>query len=94
LTGTGGVLVDEFIEEVTVLPDYLDVNVHGAPAMHVLYQEVGMKDSGFDQCRRGDLNPHALAGTSPSIRISPLVRTLRFAFALFRASHRDTRRHR
>jgi hypothetical protein len=41
------VLVDEFIEEILVLPDYLDVKVHGAPALHVLYQEVGMKDSGF-----------------------------------------------
>ena len=31
------VLIDEFIEEITVLPDYLDVTVHGAPAVHVLY---------------------------------------------------------
>jgi DNA invertase Pin-like site-specific DNA recombinase len=36
------VLVDEFIEEILVLPDYLDVKVHGAPAVHVLYQEVGI----------------------------------------------------
>jgi hypothetical protein len=31
------VLIDEFIEEFSVLPDYLDVKVHGAPAVHVLY---------------------------------------------------------
>ena len=42
------VLIDEFIEEITVLPDYLDVKLHGAPAVHVLYQEVGLKESGFD----------------------------------------------
>ena len=47
------VLIDEFIEEITVLPDYLDVKVHGAPAVHVLYQEVGMKDSGFDRVGGG-----------------------------------------
>jgi hypothetical protein len=41
------VLVDEFIEEILVLPDYLDVTVHGAPSLHVRYQEVGMKESGF-----------------------------------------------
>ena len=43
------VLIDEFIEEITVLPDYLDVKVHGAPAVHVLYQEVGLKESEFDR---------------------------------------------
>ena len=43
------VLIDEFIEEITVLPDYLDVKVHGAPPVHVLYQEVGLKESGFDR---------------------------------------------
>ena len=41
------VLIDEFIEEITVLPDYLDVKVHGAASLH--YQEVGMRDSGFDR---------------------------------------------
>jgi hypothetical protein len=30
-----------------VLPDYLDVTVHGAPSLHVRSQEVGMKESGF-----------------------------------------------
>ena len=43
------VLIDEFIEEISVLPDYLDVKVHGAPSVHVLYQEVGLKESGFDR---------------------------------------------
>jgi hypothetical protein len=39
----------EFVEEITVLPDHLDVKANGAPAVHVLSQEVGMKDSGFDR---------------------------------------------
>ncbi len=47
------VLIDEFIEEISVLPDYLDVKVHGAPPVHVRYQEVGMKDSGFDHVGGG-----------------------------------------
>ncbi|MGP0111174.1 MAG: hypothetical protein ACLPR9_20365 [Acidimicrobiales bacterium] len=46
-------LIDEFIEEITVLPDYLDVKVHGAPSLHVLYQEVGLKESGFDRVGGG-----------------------------------------
>ncbi len=58
------VLIDEFIEEVLVLPDYLDVKVHGARPLHIRYEEVGMKDSGFDRvgggvsegCRRRDFN--------------------------------------
>ncbi len=40
-------LIDEFVEEISVLPDYLHVNVHGAPPLHVRYQEVGLKESGF-----------------------------------------------
>ena len=47
------VVIDEFIEEITVLPDYLDVKVHGAPAVHVLYQEVGLKESGLDRVGGG-----------------------------------------
>ena len=47
------VLIDEFVEEITVLPDYLDVKVHGAPPVHVLYQEVGLKESGFDRVGGG-----------------------------------------
>jgi site-specific DNA recombinase len=42
------VLIDEFLEEITVLPDYMNVKVHGAPPVHVLYQEVGLKKSGSD----------------------------------------------
>jgi site-specific DNA recombinase len=49
------VLIDEFIEEISVLPDYLDVKVHGAPPLHVRYQEVGMKESGFDRVGGGNL---------------------------------------
>jgi hypothetical protein len=47
------VLIDEFLEEIIVLPDYLDVKVHGAPPVHVLYQEVGLKESGFDRVGGG-----------------------------------------
>jgi hypothetical protein len=36
-----------------VLPDYLDGKVHGAPAVQVLYQEAGMKASGFDRVGGG-----------------------------------------
>jgi hypothetical protein len=43
------VLLDEFLEGITVLPDYIDVNIHGAPPIHVLYQEVGLKESEFDR---------------------------------------------
>jgi len=43
------VLLDEFLECLTVLPDYFDVNIHGAPAIHVLLQEVGLKESEFDR---------------------------------------------
>jgi hypothetical protein len=41
------VLLDE-LKDITVLPDYIDVNIHGAPSIHVLYQEVGLKESEFD----------------------------------------------
>ncbi len=37
------VLIDEFIKEVTVLPDHLEVQVAGAPPLKVLYDEVGLK---------------------------------------------------
>ncbi len=47
------VLIDEFLEEIIVLPDYLDVKVHGAPPVHVLYQEVGLKESGLDRVGGG-----------------------------------------
>jgi len=32
---------DEFLEEILVLPDYLDVTVHGAPPLRVRYRELG-----------------------------------------------------
>jgi hypothetical protein len=42
-------LIDEFIEEIAVSPDYLDVKLHGAPPRHVRNQKAGMKESGFDR---------------------------------------------
>ena len=52
------VLIDEFLEEISVLPDYLDVKVHGAPPVHVLYHEA-LKESGFDRVGGGTvtINP-------------------------------------
>jgi hypothetical protein len=47
------VLLDEFLKEITVLPDYIDVNIHGAPPIYVLYQEVGLKESEFDRVGGG-----------------------------------------
>ena len=47
------VLMHEFLEEITVLPDYMNVKVHGAPPVHVLYQEVGLKKSGSDRVGGG-----------------------------------------
>jgi len=38
------VLIDEFVEEITVLPDYLDLKVYGVPPLHVCYQEVGQHE--------------------------------------------------
>jgi len=37
--------VREFLEEIVVVPDYLDMEVRGAPPVHVLYREVGLKAS-------------------------------------------------
>ena len=39
------VLVEEFLEWVTVFPDHLEVSVVGAPALNVLLGEVGLKES-------------------------------------------------
>ena len=39
------VLLEEFLDSVTVLPDHLEVTVHGAPRINVLLSEVGLKDS-------------------------------------------------
>jgi hypothetical protein len=41
------VLVEELVEWVSVFPDHLEVTVSGAPPLHVLYQEVGLKESDF-----------------------------------------------
>jgi hypothetical protein len=46
-------LLDEFLKEITVLPDYVDLDIHGAPPIHVLYQEVGLKESGPDRVGGG-----------------------------------------
>lgn len=39
------VLVEELVQWVTVFPDHLEVSVTGAPALNVLYREVGLKES-------------------------------------------------
>jgi len=39
------VLVEEFLEWVTVFPDHLEVSVIGAPALNVRLGEVGLKES-------------------------------------------------
>jgi hypothetical protein len=39
------VLVEEFVEWVTVFPDHLEVSVIGAPPLNVLLGEVGLKES-------------------------------------------------
>ena len=70
------------MEAVGVFPDHLEVTVTGAPPLNVLYGEVGLKESVFGLCRRGDLNPHALAGTSPSIRDEHSPDLRRFAYPL------------
>ena len=55
------VLVEELVEWVTVFPDHLDVTVVGAPALNVLYCEVGLMGSDC-WCRRPDATE-----VSPSI---------------------------
>ncbi len=47
------ILLDELLKEVTVSPGYIDVTIHGAPPLHVLYQEVGLKESEFDRVGGG-----------------------------------------
>ena len=47
------ILIEELVEGITVLPDHLEVNVSGAPRLHVLYQEVGLKESGLDRVGGG-----------------------------------------
>jgi hypothetical protein len=41
------------VECITVLPDYLDLEVQGAPPVHFLYQEVGLKESQFERVGGG-----------------------------------------
>jgi hypothetical protein len=48
------ILIEELVENVTVLPDHLDVTVSGAPRLHVRYQEVGLKESGPDRVEGGE----------------------------------------
>jgi hypothetical protein len=64
------VLLDELLQDVTVLPDHLQVTVHGAPALNVTLEEVGLGKPGEDwSCRRGDLNSHdARVGQSGSVQ--------------------------
>jgi hypothetical protein len=56
------ILLDELLEEVTVLPGYIDVTIHGAPPV---YQEVGLKESEFDRVGGPDY-------AKPEWRIQPL----------------------
>jgi hypothetical protein len=49
---------------VTVLPDHLEVTVSGAPRLHVLYQEVGLKEPYFSGVGGG--TPTFLGGLQPS----------------------------
>jgi hypothetical protein len=61
------VLIDELIESVDVHDDHLEVIVRSAPGLNIELAEVGLGRQGESKsCRRGDLNPHALAGTRPS----------------------------
>ena len=66
--------------------------------MGTSYEDAAGDGLGFAvQCRRGDLNPHALSGTSPSIpflaiRLPGQLRILP-AQEPFLATRRDTERH-
>jgi DNA invertase Pin-like site-specific DNA recombinase len=40
-------LLDELLNQVTVQPDRLVVEIHGAPPLNVAFSEVGLKDSNF-----------------------------------------------
>jgi hypothetical protein len=58
------VLLDELLEEVTVLPGYLNVTIHGAPPLHISYQEVGMKESVLI-VSEGLVEQNPIGGSSP-----------------------------
>jgi site-specific DNA recombinase len=62
------VLIDELLDRIEVYGDHLEVIVRGAPPLNVTLEEAGLRGpKGENQvCRRGDLNPHVLADTSPS----------------------------
>ena len=49
------ILIEELVEWVSVFPDHLEVTVSGAPPLHVLYSEVGLKESGFVRVGGGTL---------------------------------------
>ena len=38
------VLVEDLVDEVTILPDHLEVQIAGAPRLNVLLGEVGLRD--------------------------------------------------
>ncbi len=40
-------LIEQLVDGVSIFPDHLEVTVTGAPPLNVLYQEVGLKESGF-----------------------------------------------
>ena len=91
------VLIDEFIEEITVLPDYLDVKVQGAPSLHVRYQEVGMKESGLIVSEGGSesipwasLMPSRLGEHPTSERESVAIRYARSEPPLFGHRRRNS----
>jgi hypothetical protein len=76
------VLLDEFLEDLAVLPDYIDVNIHGAPPIHVLYQEVGLKESDFDRVGGGTGNQSprpVIVKSGWSERLRPARATLEMA---------------
>jgi hypothetical protein len=52
------VLIDEMLDRIDVYADHLVVRVHGAPALNVTLEEVGLHKPRSEDwsCRRGDLN--------------------------------------
>lgn len=55
----------ELVEWVSVYPDHLEVTVSGAPPLHVLFGEVGFRESGFV----------GVGGAYPTITPPPLWET-------------------
>ncbi len=52
-----GVLVEEFVEQVALSTDDVEVTVAGAPRLNVTLDEVGLTGVADRSCERGDLNP-------------------------------------